>query len=290
MQALIAPLAVITDRAGFIDLHTSAAGPFLMDYEAGFSAAYHGEPRTIRGFCHPCGAESDLVIDMHWGGKDVEGRFVPNWRERLACPTCGLNNRQRLIATLLIERMNARPDLRVYFMEQVTPIFALFTARYPEAEVIGSEYLGEHPGGTTIDGIRHESVEALSFASGSLDLIVSNDVFEHVPDPLQGFRECHRVLKPGGEMLATFPFYPWVETSVTRARLGPGGIEHLHPPMYHGNPVSDDGALVFTDFSWDLIEVIRAAGFPDPVIELYRSVRFGHVGGLQMVFRLCKPG
>ena len=42
--------------------------------------------------------------------------------------------------------------------------------------------------------------------------------------------------------------------------------------------------------SLSLREVTRAAGFPEPVIELYRSVRFGHVGGLQMVFRLRKPG
>lgn len=290
MQALISPLAVVSDRAGYVALHQSAVGPFLMDYENGFAAAYQGEPRSIRGVCHPCDAEVAFAIDMHWGGQDVDGRFVPNWRERLACPVCGLNNRQRLIATLLIGILDARPTATVYFMEQVTPIFSLFSARYPDAEVIGSEYLGDYPSGTVIEGIRHENAEALSFADGTLDLIVSNDVFEHVADPRRGFAECARVLKPGGVILATFPFFPWVEASVMRARLTATGIEHLHPPMYHGNPVSDDGALVFTDFAWDLIDVIRRAGFPEPRVELYRSVRAGHLGGLQMVFRLRKPG
>ncbi len=290
MQPIIPPLAVVSDRAGYVALHQSAVGPFLMDYEDGFAAAYQGEPRTIRGFCHPCGTEVGFEIDMHWGGRDMDGRFVPNWRERLACPFCGLNNRQRLIATLLAALMDSRPAARVYFMEQVTPIFSLFSARYPDAEVIGSEFLGNYPSGTVVNGIRHENVEALSFPAGSLDLIVSNDVFEHVADPRRGFAECARVLKPGGVMLATFPFFPWVEASVVRARLTGTGVEHLHPAMYHGNPVSEDGALVFTDFAWDLMDVIRAAGFPDAVVELYRSVRSGHLGGLQMVFRLRRPG
>jgi len=37
--------------------------------------------------------------------------------------------------------------------------------------------------------------------SGSVDLIVSNSVLEHVRDPLACFRECFRVLAPGGAML-----------------------------------------------------------------------------------------
>jgi len=33
------------------------------------------------------------------------------------------------------------------------------------------------------------------------------------------------------------------------------------PPCYHGNPVDGDGALVFTQFGWDLLEMIGQAGF-----------------------------
>lgn len=39
------------------------------------------------------------------------------------------------------------------------------------------------------------------------DAIIFNQVMEHLPDPLRVLNELHRVLKPGGRMLATAPFF-----------------------------------------------------------------------------------
>jgi SAM-dependent methyltransferase len=118
-----------------------------------------------------------------------------------------------------------------------------------------------------------------------VDLIVSNDVFEHVPDPWQAFRECRRVLREGGAMLATLPFYDQEANSRPRARLSIGGIEHLLPAQYHGNPVSADGSLVFTDFGWDVLDRLREAGFRNAAFEAYVSPARGHLGGVQLVLR-----
>ncbi len=41
------------------------------------------------------------------------------------------------------------------------------------------------------------SVEALPFRTASFDLVLHHLVFEHVPDPEQGYGEIYRVLKPG---------------------------------------------------------------------------------------------
>jgi SAM-dependent methyltransferase len=45
----------------------------------------------------------------------------------------------------------------------------------------------------------------LPFASGSVDLVVANHVFEHVEDPEQVAREVNRVLKPTGLLFASVP-------------------------------------------------------------------------------------
>jgi ubiquinone/menaquinone biosynthesis C-methylase UbiE len=44
------------------------------------------------------------------------------------------------------------------------------------------------------------SAEALPFADGSFDTVVSSLVFCSVPDPDRGLREVHRVLAPGGRL------------------------------------------------------------------------------------------
>ena len=48
---------------------------------------------------------------------------------------------------------------------------------------------------------------ALPFPDSSFDVVVANMVFEHIPWPRLGgaLRETRRVLKPGGELIATFP-------------------------------------------------------------------------------------
>jgi len=47
----------------------------------------------------------------------------------------------------------------------------------------------------------------LSFADDSFDVIICHQVLEHVPNADQAVREIHRVLKPGGRVIVTVPFY-----------------------------------------------------------------------------------
>lgn len=49
------------------------------------------------------------------------------------------------------------------------------------------------------------SVQDLPFASGLFDVVVSNQVVEHLPSPEQFFAETHRVLKPKGLLLFATP-------------------------------------------------------------------------------------
>jgi len=103
---------------------------------------------------------------------------------------------------------------------------------------------------------------SLSLSDSSLDLLAHFDVLEHVPDLRLGLAEAYRVLRPGGAMLFTVPFYPDLEENIVCAQLGSdGGIVHFRPPSYHGNPVSSEGALVFTVPGWSLLTDVKAAGF-----------------------------
>lgn len=51
--------------------------------------------------------------------------------------------------------------------------------------------------GLTAD-VRQGSAETIPFPDATFDLVFSSGVLHHTPDTLRSFRECFRVLKPGG--------------------------------------------------------------------------------------------
>lgn len=234
------------------------------------------------GHCDVCQSASRFLCDWAY---PLNG--LPSFRERLTCERCGLNTRQRLVVRLAREALGATDHAgghfsaagrAVYAYEQVTALYQRLPQALPGARIVGSEYLGyDLTPGTYKDGIRHEDALALSFGDDEFDLILSNDVYEHVPDYEKALAEACRVLKPGGRLIATIPFSFLPETW-THARLVDGAVEHLTPPQYHGNPLSAEGSLVFFTFGWDVLRACRRAGFQKATFHCTHSVFHLYMG------------
>lgn len=253
------------------------------------------ESFTLPGFCLVCKTPADFLTQMTGSASRVAEIAMPDWREQLVCPLCGLTNRQRLVATLAFARAGemerssgSRP--RIYLTERVTALYRAVTAKAGEDRVIGSEYLGPDFAPGAIDrGIRHEDVQELSFPSKSFDIVVSCEVFEHVPDPVRGLREIFRVLRPGGELILTVPFFALDLKSTARAALEDGALKCYLPEERHGDPLKEEGALVFTDFGWDLPDRLREAGFVESSVDYFWSFEYGHLSITNPIIRCRKP-
>jgi GT2 family glycosyltransferase len=280
---LLQPLFSARNRQQFLAGRLSAKS--LQAIEKFQNELLEGNPArefTLDGFCACCKKTTAMGISRS------EGTDTPNWRETLVCPACGMNNRQRLMATLLRQELETQTSANVYLMEQVSAFFRWSHRNLDGHNIVGSEYLPEETRSAFGEDIHHEDAQALSFGDATFDIVISNEVLEHVADPAQALRECARVLKPGGIFLATIPFHSAQDRSVTRAQVIDGSIKYHAPAQYHGNPLSPDGALVFTDFAWDFVDMASNAGFTDVSLEVYVSIPHVHLDLGNQVFRMTK--
>ena len=173
----------------------------------------------IDGYCEICAADRQFLVDYQYGGDFV------NWRERLECSGCFLNNRMR--AALGLAKTRLKPDASVYLTERVTPLYRETAKVF--SEVVGSEYMPDVPVGEERDGVRSEDVTNLTFGE-QFDAVMTFDVLEHVPDYHQALREFARVLKPGGWLIMTVPFNLGSPQTTVRAAIVDGEILHMETP------------------------------------------------------------
>jgi len=123
-----------------------------------------------------------------------------------------------------------------------------------------------HASGDIVNGFRNEDIQSLSFADNSIDIHVTQNVFEHVMHPERAFAEIARTLKPGGAHIFTVPLPNGKSPTQRRAREENGHIEFMKPPVYHGNPIDPKGTLVTFDYGYDIVSLIATwAGMPTSI-------------------------
>lgn len=236
--------------------------------------------------CAVCGSAQRLA--------PAEGQYV---RESFVCRNCFALGHTEALAQIMLSLLAAegeaslaelarrRPRIRVHEFGFVGAIADICRA---QDWFSMSEFFDDiAPGEAGPDGIRCENLTSLTFADESFDMVISQDVMEHVPDPEAAFAETARVLRPGGSHIFTIPLNHALEKSVTRARLDPQGVEYLLPPAYHGDPIRAAGALVFTDFGRDLAAFLERAGL---LLVAHDVLALGGTPAQQMrVYQAVKP-
>jgi hypothetical protein len=260
-------------------------GPDSWALETELAQAHPDAAFTVPGFCWVDQRPVPFAMDYLYA-QDLGDRRIPNWRERMVCPICLMNNRQRCAIHLAVAALCLERDTPVYITEQVTPTYRILRERHPL--LIGSEFLGDGVAGGFVNeqGVRHEDLTRLSLADASVDAILTFDVLEHIPDVEEAFAECARVLTAEGAMLFSIPFMEDAASSRRRARLDANhGLVHDLPAAYHGDPVNPGGGiLVFNDFGWDVLDMARRNGFAGAAALACRSPEYGYLGGWPLLF------
>lgn len=271
----------ITSPASFEDYRahymTAVDGSTEGEYE---SLRHRGK---IDGFCIMCSRRSTFSITSDSVITDRNGNLLPNFRETIYCDQCGFKNRLRAAAHVFLQECAPSRDASIYITEQYGTFYRWLRGRF--SQVYGSEYLGDkYHSGKEVWGIRHEDLCNLSWGNSTFDFVLSYEVLEHVIDAEAAFCEILRTLKPGGKLLFSAPFDLNAQCMVVRAKVNSSGaIEQVLPAEYHGNPSkADHQSLCFRYFGWDIVDLLRNIGFSDPKVLIFKSQRFGYVGGPQV--------
>jgi SAM-dependent methyltransferase len=187
------------------------------------------------GYCHACRQQTFFQIHNAW------------LRDHYECTKCGSTPRLRHVSHVLDTLFPSWPKQQLHESSPSNGLLARFCTGYSS-----SQFLPGVPRGTAKGGLRSEDLEALTYADGTFDLFVTQDVMEHVFRPERAFCEILRVLKTGGAHVFTTPLHRTFPVSRQRARMDGDTVVHLDEPAYHGNPVGDGRALVTWDWGQDL--------------------------------------
>jgi len=191
-----------------------------------------------------------------------------------SCPICGGSKRNRDLANVIVDTFIGNDlsiseaalqlkDLHIFEAQCNGPINNILK-KLPN--YICSEYFDDVPSGSiNKSGIKCEDLQKITFSENTFDLIITQDVLEHVSDPEKAFLEIHRVLKPDGLHIFTIPLHEGRKT-VKRASINnQGNLINIFPEIYHGDPLRKEGALVYTDFGDDIIDFLESNNIPTEI-------------------------
>jgi SAM-dependent methyltransferase len=209
---------------------------------------------SIIHHCLCCGADQLIFAPVLWDNLIQEWELKPeeadyiNRQQGFHCQACGSNLRSMALALALMSCFQFSGTF-LAFVKQ-TEIQHLKVLEVNEAGFL-TQFLSALPG-HVLKTYPETDMMALNFGDANFDVVCHSDTLEHVPCPVKGLSECHRILKPGGVLAFTVPI---VINRLTRSRQGLSS-------SYHGYPDGDKtDFLVYTEYGSDAWQQVIQAGF-----------------------------
>jgi len=217
------------------------------------------------GTCAACLRRASFTSLTADGEPLADGRLVPAWREQLACDCEDhLCNRHRALLHFLLAAAGLRTWSRVLLFGPATAVDRRIAAAAGSATSIPR--LGFARAGP--------QEYRLAADDAAFHLAVSSDYLHRVPPLRPLLAELRRVLVPGGRLVFTVPFRH-------RAAHSVAGLDDL--PRVAGRLPTEAGGEVHA-IGWDILDMLRAAGFAGVCAHTYWSDELGYLGPANMIF------
>ena len=215
------------------------------------------------GFCPICNQNTIFISKHTW------------LRDHFICSNCGSIPRQRALM-MTIEKYY--PNWRELCIHESSPDESAITKKFQNEcrEYIASHFYQQEKLGILINGYRNENLEKQTFENEIFDIVITQDVFEHIYNPEKAFSEIARTLKHGGSHIFTVPIINKFNKTETWAKQGNNGEPiFLKNEEWHGNPIDKKGAPVTMHWGFDIIDFIKINSGLDTKIDYLYKLNYG---------------
>jgi len=190
------------------------------------------------GFCPICEKKTIFISKNTW------------LRDYFLCMNCGSLPRQRALM-VIIEKYY--PDWRNLSIHEAGPSPEYYMTKKLPMECknyIVSKYYQQEEFGVSIDGNRNEDLEKQTFLDNTFDIVITQDIFEHLYNPEKAFLEIIRTLKHGGAHIFTVPVINrFQKTEIWAIKSNQGAPIFLNKEEFHGPyPVTIHWGYDIVDF------------------------------------------
>jgi len=228
------------------------------------------EARIVRpGTCAPCLRPAQFTSAAQNGEKLPDGRHFPNWREEMRCD-CE-------------DRLIGRQRAVIHFLQVsgLLPWMHLLSFGTPGDS---NQRLQSMTAKTLIVPRPHatsnqpSALPHLGITRAAVHFAVSQDYLQFVPPIAAILSEIREALIDGGRFIFTAPFH-FSERST--ALIPDEATSFAKAPVMEFRGTAHK-------FGWDLLDLLKAAGFRDAAAYLYWSEELGYLGSMNFIFRAIK--
>lgn len=216
-----------------------------------------------KGFCPICNKSVTFFSENTW------------LRDYFICTNCGSIPRQRALMAV-IEKYY--PNWRNLNIHESSPGICAITNKFVSEckGYIASQFFYQKESGIFINGYRNENLENQTFCNETFDIVITQDVFEHIYDPEKAFSEIGRTLKHGGSHIFTVPLINKFNKTEIWAKQGKDGEPlFLKEEEWHGNPIDSRGSPVTMHWGFDIIDFIKKYSGLNTKIEYLYDLHYG---------------
>lgn len=256
------PAASFLSQMEFADYCREAQARLDARYLYESSLATREDLLTQAGTCAPCLRRTVFTTRTAGWDRLADGRRTPQWHNGLECDCEDrLTSRDRALLHFCEAVAGLRPWTRLLLFGPPAPTARRLTALAAHADAVPRLQPGPAAGEF-----------GLAAADAAYHLIVADDCLHRVPPLRAAFAAFRRVLAPGGSLVFTVPLRYRAALTVSRRDL----------PLHAGRAPAEyrDAAH---EIGWDVLDMLRAAGFRHAAVHSYWSNELGHLGPFNML-------